>query len=40
MLPTEKSYMDMYQSLYGMFDLKKNDKVQNAKEKLKALSGK
>jgi hypothetical protein len=39
MLPTEKSYVDIYQSLYGMFDLKKKAKVDNAKRKLQILSG-
>ncbi|KAJ5040071.1 hypothetical protein NUH16_009871 [Penicillium rubens] len=38
MLPTEKSYVDIYQSLYGMFDLKKKAKVDNAKRKLQILS--
>ncbi|CAI7571827.1 unnamed protein product [Penicillium glandicola] len=38
MLPTERSYTDLYQSLYGTFDLKDKNKVKNAKAKLKVIS--
>ncbi|CAG8907918.1 unnamed protein product [Penicillium egyptiacum] len=38
MLPTEKSYMDLYQKLYGIFDPKDKNKVKNAKAKLKVIS--
>lgn len=38
MLPTEKSYVDLYQSLYGEFKPTDKAAVKNAKTKLKSLS--
>ncbi|CAI7572566.1 unnamed protein product [Penicillium palitans] len=38
MLPTEKSYVDLYQSLYGEFKPTDKKAVKNAKAKLKSLS--